>query len=179
MLLSNLLSSLLCMCSTFTIQMYWERGYNWQGREFEINSFCWTRHYFGLKSLGVCYYSGRIGLCWPDAVYITTCKLEDPGQMWTFTDLRSGEYQIRAPATGLCLERITRNGLRMRPCDSSNSKQRFYTPSGSRRSNKFSIGQDGMCLGQDHHPKNGEVIEMEDCGALYKDNTMYMQKGYY
>ena len=203
-LVSKIITSLLCLCSTFQIQMYWEDGYTWQERDYEFTKFCWTRNYMGLKSWGICYYGRRIGLCWPDAVYIAKCGLEDTRQMWTFKELRGGEFQIKAPTQPMCLERINSNDVRMRICDSSNESQRFSGNSGSR---KFSISQGGRCLGQKHHPKNGEVgfcswtnvslneqfvnvstisylfgvstfqvIEMESCNTLKQDQTLYWEK---
>lgn len=173
-LLSKIVTSILCLCSTFKIQLYWEDGYNWQERDYEFTRFCWTRNYVGIKSWGFCYnYGNRIGLCWPDAVYISRCAIEDTRQMWTFVHLRGGQFQIKAPTQPMCLERINNNDLRMRWCDSNNSNQRF---SGSTSSSRFSISHNGQCLGQKHHPKNGEVIEMESCGTLRQDDTLYWEK---
>lgn len=172
-ILSKIITSVLCLCSTFKIQLYWEDGYNWQERDYEFTRFCWTRNYFGLKSWGFCHYGQSFGLCWPDAVYIARCAVEDTRQMWTFVELRGGEFQIKAPTTHTCLERINSSDLRMRMCDSSNERQRFRGSQGAR---KFSISQGGRCLGQKHHPKNGEVIEMESCSTLRKDQTLYWEK---
>lgn len=164
---------MLCLCSTFKIQMYWESGYTWQERSREGIPFCWTRNYVGLKSWGLCWYGSRIGLCWPDAVYISRCNIEDTRQMWTFVQLRGGEFQIKAPTQHTCLERVSNNDVRMRFCNSRNEKQRF---SGSTNARKFSISQGGRCVGQKHHPKNGEVLEMESCNTLKKDQTLYFEK---
>lgn len=153
-ILSTIVTSVLCLCSTFRIQMYWQEGYTWQERDYEFTKFCWTRNYLGLKSFGLCWYGRRPGLCWPDAVYIARCHIEDTRQMWTFVELRDGEFQIKAPTTHTCLERVSNNDVRLRICNSSNEKQRFR---GSTNSRKFSLSQGGRCLGQKHHPKNGEV----------------------
>ncbi|CAB9522352.1 expressed unknown protein [Seminavis robusta] len=179
MVLFNVLTSLLCFCSTFKIKMYFGDNYSWQGRDYEFKEFCWTRNYLGLKSFGVCWYGNRMfGPCLPDAVYITRCKVDDPRQMWTFEDVNGGEFLVKSPGTGTCLERINNNAVRMRICDRSNPTQRFYTSHGSRSSEKFSISQSGKCLGQKHHPKKGEVIEMESCNTLLKDDTLFVERSW-
>ena len=175
-LLSNIITSVLCLCSTFKIQMYWEYGYKWQERDVQVVPFCWTRNYYGLKSWGVCFYNNnRMGFCWPDAVYVASCHVEDTRQMWTFVNLRGGQFLIKAPTTNMCMERVTSNSVRMRWCDSSNSRQRW---SGNTSNRRFSISQNGQCLGQKHHPKNGEIVEMESCGTLQEDDTLYVTKGW-
>jgi Ricin-type beta-trefoil lectin domain len=153
-ILSTVITSVMCLCSTFQIQLYWQKGYTWQERDYEFTTFCWTRNYAGLKSWGVCWYGGNFGICWPDAVYISKCGLEDTRQMWTFRDLRGGEFQIKSPTQPTCLEAVGGNDLRMRLCDSSNKNQRFTGSTGAR---KFSLKKSGRCIGQKHHPKNGEV----------------------
>lgn len=174
-LLTNIFTSVLCLCSTFKIQMYWQQGYTWQEQDTEFQEFCWMRNYFGLSSFGICWYGQRWGVCWPDAVYISRCRLEEPRQMWTFVDLRAGEFLIKAPTRNQCLQRTYGNNVRMRLCNPFNDDQRWE---GSTSKNRFSVSQGGKCLGQKHHPKNGEVIELASCNTLLKDETLYVEKTY-
>ena len=146
-LLTNIFTSVLCLCSSFKIQMYWQQGYNWQERDTEFQEFCWQRNYFGISSWGICHYGQRWGLCWPDAVYISRCRLEEPRQMWTFVDLRGGNFLVKAPTRNQCLQRIGGRVVRMRICNAFNENQHF---SGSKNNNRFAIEQNGRCLGQNH-----------------------------
>jgi len=164
------------MCATFKIQMYFGPGYEWQGRTYEFEEFCWMRNYFGINSWGLCFYnSRRWGLCWPDAVYVASCRVEDMRQLWTFVDVGGGEFLIKNPNQLQCLENTSGKAVRMRLCDRSNPNQRF---TGSTGSSRFAISHNGRCLGQDHHPKDGEVVELSSCDTLQQDDTLYVKKAW-
>ena len=175
--IGQLVTSVLCMCNAFRIKMHWEDGYMWQGVDYEFEKFCMMHSYRGFPGYGKCFYGTQTGMCEDDAVYVVPCNA-DLRQKWTFVPSGNGEFQIKALSAGTCLERLDSRRVRLRDCDDSIARQRWYTPGTDFFSTKFAISQstaDG-CLGQLHHPKSGEVIELRNCRQSERTQTLYWEK---
>ena len=99
------ITALLCMCSAFRVQLYFENGYEWQGKAYEYEQFCWMHSYEGYPGYGKCYYGLDSGPCEADAIYLAECN-NDNRQQWTFVELRNEEFQIKAVSNGKCMQRI-------------------------------------------------------------------------
>lgn len=173
----NTLTAVMCMCQAFRVQLYWEQGYIWQDKDYEYEQFCWMHSYDGYPGYGKCYYGTESGPCIEDAVYIAECN-HDQRQQWTFVELRNGEFQIKAVSNNKCMERIGWDTIRMRDCNSNTARQRWFAPGASTRDRKFPIsqGSSNQCIGQLHHPKSGEELEMEGCKTSLQSDTLYWEK---
>ena len=185
----NAWTSLMCACSPFRLQMHWEEGYLWQEQTHEYMKFCMMHSYRGYPGYGRCFYGAtndESGPCLDDAVYIAECN-SDRRQQWTFIELRNGQFQIKAVSSGECMEKIDWKTIRMRPCDSSEERQRFREPSPTEFKNvdattpkgdEFIISQGAsrLCMGGLHHPKQGEVMEMQYCQNSIKSDTLFWEK---
>lgn len=168
----------MCMCSAFRIQLYWEKGYEWQEVDFEFEQFCMMHSYDGYPGYGKCFYGTKSGACLQDAVYIAPCN-SDERQKWTFVNLRNGEFLIKAISTNKCMQRIGRSTIRMRECNSNVRRQRWYTPGTQNDNFKFPLSQanaPSICIGQLHHPKSGEVMEMENCKLSEYWDTLFWER---
>ena len=175
--IGQMFTSVLCMCNAFRIKMHWEQGYMWQEVDYEFEHFCMMHSYRGFPGYGKCFYGSQTGKCEEDAVYVAPCNA-DFRQQWTFAPLSHGEFQIKALSVGTCLERIDSRRVRLRECDESNVRQRWYTPGTDFFSLKFALSPSTSsgCLGQQHHPKNGEVIELRNCAQSERYQTLYWEK---
>jgi hypothetical protein len=175
----NAMLRMMCMCDPFRISLYWQQGYMWQEVDYEFQQFCMMHSYEGYPGRGKCYYGAwDAGPCRSDAVYIAECN-DDPRQQWTFVNLRNEEFQIKTATENQCMERIGYSTIRLRDCDSNNARQRWYTPAGDTSDRRFAISQastSNLCIGQLHHPKDGEVVEMENCRTSYWSETLYWEK---
>lgn len=173
---AQVVTSVLCLCNSFRIQLYWEQGYMWQEKPYEYDEFCMMHSYRGFPGYGKCYYGQQSGECHDDAVYIAPCN-SDLRQQWTFVPLSNGEFQIKALSAGTCMERIDNRRIRLRDCNDSKERQRWYSP-GSDSRIKFALSQStsNLCLGQLHHPKSGEVVEMTNCRLSEKTQTLYWER---
>ncbi|CAB9513036.1 expressed unknown protein [Seminavis robusta] len=169
-------TTVMCMCNAFRIQLYWEEGYMWQDVDYEFEQFCMMHTYRGFPGFGTCFYGTSIGWCQDDAVYIAKCT-GDRRQKWTFEPLTNGEFQIKALSKGTCMELIDERQIRLRDCDHSNARQRWYTPGSTNDDVKFAISQasSNLCMGQLHHPKSGEVIEMNNCQKSEALSTLFWE----
>jgi hypothetical protein len=85
---------------------------------------------------------------------------------------------VKAVAGNKCFERINTWDIRLRTCDSSKSRQRWYTPGADSTDKKFAIsqGDSNLCIGQLHHPKDGEVVEMENCRKSSRSDTLFWER---
>lgn len=131
-----------------------------------------THSYRGF--LGICHKGNSRQFCQQDRVYISRCDF-DNRQQFTFVDLRGDEFLIRVPLKNQCFERRGPE-IYLEPCDSSNSRQRFYFRHGGE--GRFSLSQrdTGLCVTNRHHPKAAELVRMENCGQAYDDATLYWEK---
>jgi len=157
----------------FRMRLYWQEGYIWQDNPREF-FWCVTRDYNG-NDKGYCWYGDLLATCNSDQLYLTRCT-NDKRQAFVFIPVTSDEVMIQV-GTGedLCFERgNTPNGGRrsifLQPCDGTNPLQVWFAPSGSfRDGDKFELSQkdfDTQCVSTDHHPKEGEVLELHSCEAL-------------
>lgn len=179
--------TLLCMCSPVQIKMYWEEGYWWQNVDYQFMEFCMMHSYDGYPGYGRCFYgagSDQAGPCLEDAVFIAECDNREQRQQWTFVNLRNGEFQIKAVTTGQCMEKEGWKNIRMRPCDATIERQRFFQPGMSTTTGgspmdatKFIVSQGAsrLVMGTLHHPKQGEVVEMTPRQESINSDTLYWE----
>jgi hypothetical protein len=127
-------------------------------RNFNVWGTCWD----GLKRV----------TCYPDRVYVTKCGDSD-GQDWQFVLVGDDETLIKSSSSDNCLER-SGTDVKLRDCDKDVPGQRFFAPNGSLDGYRFELSQrsvPGLCLNQDHHPKNAEygmyacTNTLVECGA--------------
>jgi hypothetical protein len=143
----------------FRLRLYWEDGYYWQESSSE-RKYC-------MQCDGSSCGTG-------DKVLIQTCgsgntKLE-------FYQKSGTEASLRDTQSKLCMRVESNNGIRMRSCDSGDSKQRFQ---GSFSSSKFEIqpkGDSSKCVTIQHHPRTGEDLRLFDCSTARGDDTSYWKK---
>ena len=185
-------TALTCMCSAFRIQLYWQEGYFWQKQTHEYMEFCMMHSYEGYPGYGRCFYGAtndESGPCQKDAVYIAKCN-NDRRQQWTFVELRNRQFQIKAVSSNKCMQKMSDDSrsIRMRNCNANESRQRFRHPANDEfsfiddttaKSNQafiLSHGASRECVGQLHHPKQGEIIELQNCRSALQSDTLYWEK---
>jgi hypothetical protein len=120
---------------------------------------------------GTCWDGTRRATCYPDKVYVTRCGDTD-GQDWQFVLLGDGETLIKSGSSNSCLERFG-GDIELRSCDSNEPNQRFFAPNGSLDGGRFELSQrsaPGLCLNQDHHPKNAEYGTLAEHKLPWLDN---------
>jgi hypothetical protein len=142
----------------FRLRLYWEDGYYWQESHSE-KKYC-------MQCDGSSCGDG-------DKVRIQTCGGDNT--KFEFYKRSGGEANIRDTKSSRCM-RVEGGKIRMRDCDSGDSKQRF---TGSFSSSKFEIhpqDDSDKCVTQQHHPKPGEELIIDKCSTARGDETSYWNK---
>ncbi|CAB9527247.1 receptor-like protein kinase [Seminavis robusta] len=145
---------------SFRLKIYWEQGYDWQD-EYVERKWCLVRNY---RVGGMCWDGITPTTCRANRVYVTRCG-STSGQSWQFVHVGNGEALIKGSGTNRCLARSGTN-IELRTCNNNSPSQRFYTPNGCYNCRRFELSQrtaPGLCLNQDHHPKNSEYVQMMPC----------------
>ena len=144
----------------FRLKLYWEPGYFWQDETFE-RRWCAAFDYDGYP----CWYGRDSTDCNSNEMYMTRCR-DEPNQRFTFIEAGNNEVVIRlGNGENRCWERYRRR-IFLRPCDTGNPLQRWYAPNGDFNGPRFEMSQrgfDSQCVSNDHHPKEGEVVELHSC----------------
>ena len=146
------------------LRMYWERGFFWQESSEEVY---WCMAH---SQSGTCYYGLEERECESDHVYTDWCSTSSR-QQFEILYQPSGEFMIRAVSKNQCLEG---DRPKLRDCNPNNAAQLWHPMNGGYESTKFEItrkGRESRCLTQHHHPKEGEVIEMNDCARERRYTT--------
>jgi hypothetical protein len=155
---------------TFTLRLYWERGYCWQE---DCDEIFWCAYYNYDRSY--CYYNNEEDDdCEEDRMYIDSCNFDEYwDHKFRFLFLDGGEAMIQTEFGNNCWARYGRR-IYLETCENS-SRQRWYAPNGSFSGSRFEISQAGtdLCVSQNHHPKQREVIEMHTCEDARDDDTSY------
>lgn len=128
---------------------------------------CMTYDYDGYPGTGKCWYGTESRDCSVDQIHISKCE-DDKRQRFVFVELSDEEILIKlGNDANSCLERDGRS-IFIRTCDASNYLQRWYAPNGSFNGDKFEISQkkkSAQCVSTIHHPKAGEVVDLQSCEA--------------
>ena len=150
----------------FRLKLYWQVGYHWQDELFE-RKWC-------LKCKNGCVEGNQM--------YITGCS----GYSSYFTFLNDttdygDEIMIQVYGTNLCLHRPEGGrDIVLRTCNLKNYHQRFYAANGSSfDGEKFEIGQHSFpnrSLTQQHHPKHGEIVFMQNSTLAEMSETQFWNK---
>ncbi len=136
-------------------------GYYWQSESYE-RKWC----------MG-CRYGCTPG----NNVAIYNC--EDSPEMWTFVEYEDGSAQIQNYEWGLCLQNVDTNQIVLSVCDELSMDQRFVPLGGNFEHYRFELSplmQPGLCLTQDHHPRNSELLYMEPCSTARGHDTSFWGK---
>lgn len=146
------------------LRLHWEDGYYWQESSREV--FWCMAH----SQSGTCHYGTEARECTSDRIYTDWCS-GTSRQKFQIVYLLSGEFMIRAVSNGKCLEG---DRPKLRDCDPNKSSQRWHPMNGGYESPSFEItrvGKESRCLSQHHHPKEGEIIELNDCAQERRYET--------
>jgi hypothetical protein len=95
-----------------------------------------------------------------------------------FIQHSGGEIQIQEDSSELCFQRSGRD-ISLQRCNSGNSNQRWVATSGGFGGRRFQIspkGRRGDCVTQRHHPKDGEIVEIEPCATAQKGDTSFWNR---
>jgi hypothetical protein len=150
------------VAGAFRLKHYWEQGYHWQEQNWEQE---W------------CIQCDGNGCSEGDNLYISTC--DDNSDWFQFKNLTNGVTQVKAATTNLCMEWVGSRDVELHTCDASNERQKVTAGEGSFYGGRFELdtyAQEGGCLSQDHHPKDGEQIYRFDCGYSRGSTTSYWIK---
>lgn len=145
----------------FRLKLYWEYGYDWQ-QEFWEQEWC-------MRCDGSDCNSG-------DDINIHYC--DDKSTWFVFDNMSSnGQTQVKIANTKLCLEWNDNYDMYVKTCDKSTDRQKFDAGQGSFSGKRFELRtSDDGCLTQDHHPRDGELVFVEDCDTPRDDDTSYWNK---
>jgi hypothetical protein len=148
----------------FNLKLYWEEGYFWQEERIE-RKWC-------MQCRGGC----RIG----KDLKIVDCDGGRRGNPDNFRFIQhsGGEIQIQEDSSELCFQRSGRD-ISLQRCNSGNSNQRWVATSGGFGGRRFQIspkGRRGDCVTQRHHPKDGEIVEIEPCATAQKGDTSFWNR---
>jgi hypothetical protein len=125
-----------------------------------------TSDYNGFPGTGKCWHGLVTEPCHKDMVYVSRCE-DDERQLMSILPMPGGtQYQIALFEKNLCLERVEYS-LFLQECNYMNPLQRFWLPRGALFQKRFEISPITLanhCITQAHHPKSGEVVELQPCG---------------
>jgi hypothetical protein len=141
----------------FRLKLYWERGYEWQMQ-------FWEQEW--------CMRCGNVTCNEFDFLYTYTCT--GKSTWFQFYNLTNHATNVRVAQTSLCIEIDVNNDARLLPCDTSEPRQRFSPGNGHFNTKRFQLRMQDWCLANDHHPKQGEQLFMQQC---YK--TVYSQTNFW
>ena len=149
----------------FRLKLYWQPGYRWQGELFE-RKWC-------MKCRWGCYDGHPL--------YITPCS--GYSTYFTFVTPTTGtgdEVMIQVNGTNLCVHRQGGSPkVYLRTCNETLEHQRWFAKNGSFSGDKFEISQHSFSnysLGQQHHPKDGEILYMQESYRAENATTQFWNK---
>ena len=148
----------------FELKLYWERGYTWQEERFERKwcMKCRTR-------ASSCAINHQI--------HIVDCDRERPTS-FVFRETGILGSQIQVAGSTLCLERNGPSDIRLRRCRDT-TPQLWAAPRGGFATRRFEIApvnDSSLCMTQRHHPKRGEIVQLEPCAQARGDATSFWNR---
>ncbi|EEC45888.1 TRD6 [Phaeodactylum tricornutum CCAP 1055/1] len=151
--------------STFRMKLYWEPGYFWQEEDYE-RKWCWM-------CVDMCNVSSSI--------QVVNCDddggLAAPDRFRFIQQRTAMEVQIQEIGSRLCLQRQNDRVITLQSCNVAEASQRFFASSGRFAwGQRFEItprGLSGECITQRHHPKAGEILEVEPTITARMSDTSY------
>lgn len=113
------------------------------------------------------------------SIYVSECS--SYSSYFDFVEIAdSDEIMIKVSGEdpSLCFERAER-AVSLATCDETLQTQRWFARDGSFSGDKFEISQvefENYCMSQAHHPKHGELMQMDRCANAIKDTTEFWNK---
>lgn len=116
-----------------------------------------------------------------DPMFVYTCNGKSTwflfDRLLRYDGSISGRTRIRvAESNNLCLQIDENYDAILRPCNVTDASQLFHQGDGDLDGEKFALQTPNGCLAQDHHPKGGEQIFIQDCYATEYSRTKYWTK---
>lgn len=161
----------------FRLRMVWEFGYNWQESSWEA--------FWCMQCVGSCRENGQVDISKCDGGNTEFEFLQSAGGQDTIGAAATpGGTRIKVKDEDLCmsLEAPGSPEVILVTCSASNVLQQWHVGQGTVPpvENKFEISpviDADSCLTQDHHPKEGEMLEVMPCARAHRHQTGYW-KGY-
>ena len=126
---------------------------------------CMISDYRGFPGTGKCWHGLRTEPCHQDMVYVARCD-SDRRQQFNILPMKGGtQYQIGIHGEDRCMQR-SEYSLVLETCNVNNPLQRFWMPRGTTDQKRFELSPITLanyCVTQSHHPKSGEVVELQKC----------------
>ena len=144
--------------AVFQLKMHWEEGYCWQEEYSRERKWCW-------ECEGACEEGGR--LWWQKCVDINDQKftyLPDP---------QGGRF--KTAFHDLCLQRVSNTQYLLQKCSDNKAQIIVGLRTDGPPFELTPLGDDTMCINQDHHPKPGEIVENTTCKIARKWSTNLME----
>jgi len=144
----------------FQTKLYWEAGYRWQESSKE-KRFC-----------AACSDD-----CKDNLVKLKVCDYKNQGQFWRW---KNGQLESKK-ATGYCASvdgTVKPNArLIMMSCNSATKFMGFHTPPNPNKFTWHPLGNNRLCVTNQHHPRSNEDLRFNDCKRAHKDKTGFWVTG--
>jgi hypothetical protein len=137
------------------LKLFWKQGDYWHHQYNEL-FLCMLCHSVAM---------GGSGCEKDDDLHIETCATNSTN--FTFNTASSGSVQLHVAGSDLCVELSSTGAFQpvtLQICNATSPTQYFSSGQGSFATNQFElVANDGWCLSNTHHPKEGEYIYAQNC----------------
>mmetsp|Transcript_8733 Transcript_8733/g.10192 ORF Transcript_8733/g.10192 Transcript_8733/m.10192 type:complete len:143 (-) Transcript_8733:153-581(-) len=115
--------------------------------------------------------------CKDNLVKLKVCDYKNQGQFWRW---KNGQLESKK-ATGYCASvdgTVKPNArLIMMSCNSATKFMGFHTPPNPNKFTWHPLGNNRLCVTNQHHPRSNEDLRFNDCKRAHKDKTGFWVTG--